>query len=462
MKNSTILICDDEPAVRFGIEEALESLGARLISVGSAKEALQHLEETDVLLTDWTMPEMDGFELLAQCQQVDPELPVIMLTAQGNERTAVRAIKAGAYDYLAKPFAIDELRLCMHRAVELRQLRRKAMKASIDRTAGTEVVGDSRVFRTLVDQARRIGRRDVTVLVQGETGTGKELVASILHAASNRSDGPCIRFNCAALTEQLAESELFGHERGAFTGAVSSRPGYFKQAHGGTLVLDEIGELALSVQGKLLRVLQEREVQTVGGSRPEKVDVRVVSCTHRDLNAEVKAGRFREDLFYRLAVVELRVPPLRERPTDIPQLVQTFVRKFAQRFELEGVSFGSELVAAMADRPWPGNVRQLENAVARIMALAEPNQVLDASWITKLPGNENTMNQDRLERERESAAEDDALGTRSLREQVAGFERTVLIKTLASTSQNQSEAARRLGVSRMTLIEKMKRTGLKS
>jgi DNA-binding NtrC family response regulator len=458
-QRATIVICDDEPAVRFGIEEALESLGAQLISVGSAKEALEHVEDCDVLLTDWTMPEMDGFELLSQCQQIDPELPVVMITAQGNERTAVRAIKAGAYDYIAKPFAIDELRLCAQRAIELRTLRRQAARASIDRTAGTEIVGESRVFRTLVEQARRIGRRDVTVLVQGETGTGKEMVASILHAASNRSNGPCIRFNCAALTEQLAESELFGHERGAFTGAVASRQGYFKQAHGGTLVLDEVGELTLAVQGKLLRVLQEREVQAVGGSRPEKVDVRVVSCTHRDLSAEVKAGRFREDLFYRLAVVELRVPPLRERPADIPQLVQTFVRKFAQRFELEGVTLSHELVDALSARSWPGNVRQLENAIARMMALAEPNQELDVTWITKLPSNDDAAIP---ETATTTGTPTEAGASGSLREQVAAFERTVLVKALAATGQNQSEAARRLGVSRMTLIEKMKRTGIKS
>jgi DNA-binding NtrC family response regulator len=455
---SCILLCDDEPSVRFGIEEALEVLGAKVISVGKAQDALLHLHEADVLLTDWSMPEMDGFELLSECQQLDPDLPVVMLTAQGNERTAVRAIKEGAYDYLAKPFAIDELRQCIRRAIELRKLRRAAAAASMDRAAGTEVVGESTAFRTVVDQARRIGRRDVTVLVQGETGTGKELVASILHSASTRKEGPCIRFNCAALTEQLAESELFGHERGAFTGAVGARVGYFRQAHGGTLVLDEIGELALPVQGKLLRVLQEREVQAVGASRAEKIDVRVVSCTHRDLSAEVKVGRFREELFYRIAVVELRVPPLRERKSDIPLLIQSFVRKFSARFELEGVTVSADLVAELSARNWPGNVRQLENAMARLMALAEPNRELDSRALGRI----DTGTQDvRAELSPQDPLAVEVTGKRSLREQVAEFERTVLTRVLAETSQNQSESARRLGVSRMTLIEKMKRAGLK-
>jgi DNA-binding NtrC family response regulator len=451
---SCILICDDEPGVRFGIEEALVTLGSRVISVENACAALLHLNEADVLITDWSMPEMDGFELLAQCQQIDLDLPVVMLTAQGNERTAVRAIKEGAYDYLAKPFAIDELRSCVRRAIELRRLRRTAASASIDRAAGTEVVGESSAFRNVVDQARRLGRRDVTVLVQGETGTGKEIVASILHSASNRQKGPCIRFNCAALTEQLAESELFGHERGAFTGAVSARQGYFRQANGGTLVLDEIGELALPVQGKLLRVLQEREVQSVGGSRAEKVDVRVVSCTHRDLMAEVKAGRFREDLFYRIAVVELRVPALRERRSDIPLLIQSFVRKFAARFDLENVTMSSALVTELTERSWPGNVRQLENAVARLMALAEPNQEIDIRALNKV----DATGQD-SPRENVVTNASDSL---PLREQVAAFESTVIARVLAATGQNQSEAARRLGVSRMTLFEKMRRAGMKS
>jgi DNA-binding NtrC family response regulator len=450
----TILICDDEPAVRFGIEEALAALNVTLISVGSAKEALAQLSEIDVLITDWSMPEMDGFLLLAQCRELEPELPVVMLTAHGNERAAVRAIKAGAYDYLAKPFAIEELRLCVQRALELRHLRRTAGAAAMNRAAGTEVIGDSPVFRTVVDQARRIGRRDVTVLVRGETGTGKELVASILHASSSRSEKPCVRFNCAALTEQLAESELFGHERGAFTGAVTARSGYFRQANGGTLVLDEIGELALPVQGKLLRVLQEREVQPVGGSLPVKVDVRVVSCTHRDLAAEVRAGRFREDLFYRIAVVELSVPPLRDRSTDIPLLIQSFVRLFSARFDLEGVTFAPGLIRVLCERPWPGNVRQLENVVARLMALAEPGQELSVDCIEKVDAREPGQNF-----VVENASE--PLPLRSLREQVATFERKVLVDVLTSTRQNQSEAARRLGVSRMTLIEKMKRAGLK-
>jgi DNA-binding NtrC family response regulator len=453
---TTILICDDEPAVRFGIEEALEALGAKLISVGSAREAIGYLAEVDVLLTDWSMPDMDGFELLAECKLTEPDLPVIMLTAQGNERTAVRAIKAGAYDYLAKPFAVDELRLCMQRAIELRTLRKQAAAQAIERAAGNEVVGNSAPFRTVVDQARRIGRRDVTVLVRGETGTGKELIASILHASSSRREQPCVRFNCAALAEQLAESELFGHERGAFTGAVAKRAGYFMRAHHGTLVLDEVGELPLGLQAKLLRVLQEREVQPLGASRCEKVDVRVVACTHRDLMADVRAGKFREDLYYRLAVVEILVPPLRDRPQDIPLLIASFVRRFAARFELEHITLAPRLVDALCARQWPGNVRELENCVARLMALAEPGQELDVAALGHL---DEPVSGRAIPAAQQSTLSGERL--RPLREQLSEVERAILTEALRHTSGNQSEAARQLGISRMTLIEKMKRTGLK-
>ncbi len=445
----TVLICDDEPAVRFAIEEALEALDVTTIAASDGEEALARIGEADVVVSDLVMPKMDGLALLAACRKADPELPVVILTARGSERSAVQALKQGAYDYLGKPFSVDELRLTVGRALEARALRRAAAELALDRAVGRPIVGESALFRRVVDEARRIGRRDVTVLVRGETGTGKELVASVLHAASTRSKRPCVRFNCAAIPEGLAEAELFGHEKGAFTGALSSRAGYFQQANGGTLVLDEIGELPLAVQGKLLRALQEQEIQPVGAQRIEKVDVRVVACTHRDLRAEIQAGRFREDLFYRVAVVEIVVPPLRDRTEDIPALVEAFRLRWAARFDLDDVRLSPALVAGLAARPWPGNVRQLENAIARLLALAEPGEELGPDRLTRIDDGATP----------ESSATSAPAGT--LREQVAAFESSVVTRMLAATGHNQSEAARRLGVSRMTLIEKMKRHGLK-
>ena len=265
----TILICDDEPAVRFAVEEALEALGADIVSVGGGAAALERLSEADVLVTDLVMPEMDGLELLAAVKKLDPDVPVVMLTARGNEKAAVAALKQGAYDYLAKPFGVDDLRTSVARALEARALRLAASELAIDRAVGRSIVGESPAFKRVLRDAQKVGRRDVTVLVRGETGTGKELIASVLHAASARRDGPCVRFNCAALAEGLAEAELFGHDKGAFTGALTSRPGYFRRANHGTLVLDEIAELPLAVQGKLLRALQEGEVQPVGAQRAD-------------------------------------------------------------------------------------------------------------------------------------------------------------------------------------------------
>jgi DNA-binding NtrC family response regulator len=458
----TVLVCDDEPAVRFAIEEALEALNVAIIAVDSAESGLARIAEVDVAITDLVMPKMDGFAFLAACRTAEPDLPVIMLTARGSERTAVQALKQGAYDYIGKPFSVDELRLSVGRALEARALRRAAADLALDRAVGTPIVGESPSFRRVVEEARKVGRRDVTVLVRGETGTGKELIASLLHAASPRRDRPIIRFNCAALAEGLADAELFGHAKGAFTGAVGSRPGYFRQAHGGTLVLDEIGELPLAVQGKLLRALQEREIQPVGAQRVEKVDVRVVACTHRDLRAEVQAGTFREDLFYRVAVIELVVPPLRDRASDIPLLIEAFRRRWAARFDLDDVRLSPALVAALSARSWPGNVREVENAVARLLALAETGDELGAELASRL----ESMSVGAAPADA-SAAPADASGTpaeastSSLREQVAVFERSLVARTLVATRQNQSEAARRLGVSRMTLIEKMKRYGLK-
>jgi two-component system response regulator AtoC len=441
-----VLVVDDEPAVRFTIQQALESAGHAVLLAGDPDEAAPQLAACDAVLTDLVMPRRDGLSLLAEARAADPDLPVVLLTARGTERDAVAAMKLGAYDYLTKPFALDELRAVMARAVEARALRRSARQLALERSMGRPLVGDGAAFRRLIDDARRVARRQVTVLLRGETGTGKELVASLIHAESPRRDGPCVRFNCAAIPAELAEAELFGHTRGAFTGAVAARRGYFAQADGGTLVLDEVGELPLSLQPKILRALQEGEIQPVGAGRVEKVDVRVVASTHRDLRAAAGEGTFREDLYYRLAVVELTVPPLRERREDIPALLDHFRRRYAARFDLGDVRFTDGLVAALAARPWPGNVRELENAVARMLALSEGG-ALGVECLARLSG--------------EAPTPDAPGGAQGLREEVAGFERALLQRALAASEGNQSEAARRLGVSRMTLLDKLKRHGLR-
>jgi DNA-binding NtrC family response regulator len=440
---SRVLLCDDEAAVLFALEEALQAAGHETVAVRSAAEALQHLDEADVLISDLAMPGgMDGLQLLGEVRARDPRLPVVILTARGSERVAVQVMKQGAYDYLPKPFAVDELRLVVARAAEAGRLRQKAEQLALERVTGRPLIGESPAWRKLMADVRRVAGREVTVLLRGETGTGKELVAGALHAASTRRDGPCVRFNCAAIPAELAEAELFGHARGAFTGAVQARRGFFSQAHGGTLVLDEVGELPAAVQPKLLRALQEGEIQPVGAGRVERVDVRVVACTHRDLDELVRAGSFRQDLYYRLAVVELVVPPLRERPADIALLAEAFRQRYAQRFGLGEVQFTPALVAALQARDWPGNVRELENQVARLLALSDGGE-LD---VAHLGG---------------TAAAGPAAGERApLREQVARFERGLLEQAMAESRGNQSEAARRLQVTRMTLIDKLKRHGI--
>jgi two-component system response regulator AtoC len=322
----------------------------------------------------------------------------------------------------------------------------------IERALGQRLVAESAAMKRLLDAVSRVAQRDVTVLVRGETGTGKELISGLIHLESARLNKPLVRFNCAALPADLAEAELFGHARGAFTGAVGARKGFFAEAHGGTLVLDEIGDLPLALQPKLLRALQEGEIQPVGG-RVEKVDVRVVASTHRDLAAEVKAGRFREDLYYRLAVVELKVPSLSERREEIPVLARALARKWGERFGLGEVSISPELAQLLTDSAWPGNVRQLENTIARMIALYGTN-LNEASFQAATSAPTPSAQDDDLERE---PLRNDV----PLREQTDAFERGILQRVLRECGGNQSEAARRLAIGRVTLIDKMKKHGLR-
>ncbi|HEY6100191.1 MAG TPA: sigma-54 dependent transcriptional regulator [Anaeromyxobacter sp.] len=446
-----LLLVDDEAAMRFALKELAEARGYEAVLASSGKEALARLDGVDAVVTDHAMPEMDGVQLLGAIRERDALLPVILVTAHGSERLAVRAMKTGAYEYVAKPFDLDEMGLVIERALEARALRVQNRRLSAERALGKSIVAESPAMRRLIEAVSRVAARDITVLVRGQTGTGKELVASLLHAESRRASAPLVRFNCAAIPGELAEAELFGHARGAFTGAAQSRRGFFAEANGGTLVLDEVGELAPPVQAKLLRALQEGEIQPVGAGRVEKVDVRVVACTNRDLAADARAGRFREDLYYRLAVLELVVPPLGERREEIPALAAEFARRYALRFGVEGVSLSPELVEALRRAEWPGNVRQLENAVARMVAMSGGGEIGAAAFAAApaaLPSDPD--------------AEPPLEGALTLREQVDAFERNLVAQALSRSGGNQSEAARRLGLSRSALIDRLRKYGLGS
>src|SRR5512138_287913 len=350
-------------------------------------------------------------------------------------------MKAGAHDYFKKPFDDEELLAVVRRAVEAIRLSHENERLAGELALARTMVFASEAMRRLAVLVARVAPRDVTVLLAGESGTGKERVAEAIVLASRRADRPFVRFNCAALTPELAEAELFGHARGAFTGAVRSRPGLFREADGGTILLDEVGELAPNAQAKLLRVLQEGEVRPVGEERARTVDVRVIAATHRDLAEEVRAGRFREDLLYRLDVVKLRIPPLRERPEDVPVLARHFLDRFAQRFGVEPLRVPDALFDRLSAHAWPGNVRELENAIEALVALSPP----DGLDLSLLPGGGA------------SAAEGAAL---PLKERVQAYERGLVVEALRAARGNRTEAARRLGISRVTLHDKLRRYGL--
>jgi DNA-binding NtrC family response regulator len=437
-----VLVVDDDAGVRYTLREILQAEGLEVDEAEDGQAALERLEiaPAPLVITDLRMPRVDGMELLRRLAARAPAPRVVMVTAHGSERQAVEAMKAGAWDYFRKPFEPEELLAVVRRAVEAVRLGH-----DVERLAGEVALGRTMVFasepmRRLAELVARVAPRDVTVLLAGESGTGKERVAEAIVLASRRADRPFVRFNCAALTPELAEAELFGHARGAFTGAVRARPGLFREADGGTILLDEVGELAPAAQAKLLRVLQEGEVRPVGEERTKRVDARVIAATHRDLEEMVRAGRFREDLYYRLKVVTLRVPPLRERPEDVPVLARHFLERYAERFGVGPLRVPDGLVEALAARPWPGNVRELENAIEGLVALSPP-EGLDPALLSPVGG----------------GAGEPPL---TLRQRVEAYERGLIVEALRGARGNRSEAARRLGVSRVTLHDKLNKYGL--
>ncbi|NCO59100.1 MAG: DNA-binding response regulator [Deltaproteobacteria bacterium CG_4_8_14_3_um_filter_51_11] len=370
----TILIVDDEKNYLVLLEALLGAEGYETLTASSAKDALEILRNSDVdlLITDMKMPGMTGMELLEECERLKPDVPVITLTAYGTIEMAVEAMKKHAYDYITKPFQNEQLKLTVKKALEAHRLEKEnrlLRQALSDRFRHGMIIGKSKPMIRIYDMIDKVAQSKATVLITGPSGTGKELIAKSIHYGSTRKDGPFVTVNCGALAETLLESELFGHEKGAFTGAIAMKKGRFEMADGGTLFLDEVGDMPASLQVKLLRVLQEMTFERVGGTRTIKVDVRVISATNRDLRKEVSAGNFREDLFYRLNVINLEIPPLCERLDDMPLLVRHFIEKYSGEQDADKIQVSQEVWKVFYNHKWPGNVRELEHIIERALVL---------------------------------------------------------------------------------------------
>ena len=441
-----ILIVDDERVHRFMLRSLFAEWGwdAEEADDGSTAVAAVEQGPWDVILMDVRMTTMDGMEALKRIHALNPAIPVVIMTAYSSVDSAVAAIKQGAHDYLTKPLDFDRLRTTLEVAMGHRQQEETVEEPGQPFGDDGRIIGSSAPMVALWDLIVHVAPTEATVLINGESGTGKELVASALHHKSLRSSGPFVKVNCAALAETLLESELFGHERGAFTGADRRREGRFVQAHGGTLFLDEIGETSPAMQAKLLRVLQEHELQRVGGQETIRVDVRIIVATNRDLEEEVAVGRFREDLYYRLNVVELEVPPLRDRHGDIPLLATYFLRRFADKNNRAVSGITPECMDILNRYPWPGNVRELEHCIERGVILMR-GDYLDVNALPLAVQRWAGANEPRETGEPSTLKE---------------AERALILKTLEETGGNRSEAARRLQITRKTLLNKLKSYGI--
>jgi two-component system, NtrC family, response regulator AtoC len=455
---STILVADDDRTIRRNLVLLLRSEGYQTLEAADGDEALAKVahDSPDAVLLDLKMPGRGGLDVLAALEAVLAELPVIVITALGGSAAAIEAMRRGAYDYLTKPFDLDEVVLTLKRALKQRDLARevKTLRArngddeddTSEQAAGAEpeLIGQSAAMREVYKSIGMAAATDAPVLILGESGTGKELVATALHRHSARSGGPFIRVNCGALPEGLVESELFGHERGAFTGADRQKPGRFERAAKGTVFLDEVGELPLSAQVKILRVLQQNEFERVGGTETLHADARVISATHRDLSQEVAAGRFREDLYYRLNVARIVIPPLRDRPEDIEPLAEQILRSVERRHGWNALSLSREALVTMRERPWPGNVRQLENTIARAVIAARGRTILPEH----LDADEST--------EIAIPVTADAAGSMPLRALLAEVERRAIERALRACGGNRTKTAEKLGISRRQLFDKIR------
>jgi len=451
MERKKIMVIDDEPLMRITVRDALMAEGYKVVTAETGEKGLEILgeERVDILLTDLKLPDKDGIQILREVKALNQETEVILMTAYGTIDSAVMAMKEGACDYLTKPFSLDELLLLVKRLFRMKELEEEnlSLRKRVEERYGLEgLVGKSGPMLRIYELIETVARTDATVLIQGESGTGKELAANAIHLQSPRKNAPFIKVNCAALPETLLETELFGHEKGAFTGALRQRKGRFESAHRGTLFLDEIGDLPLSVQVKLLRVLQERQFERVGGNETISVDVRLICATLKDLKEGIQKGVFREDLYYRLNVVPLVLPPLRERQEDILLLTDHFIEKISRKMGKEITAISEEAKTLLMKYTFPGNIRELENMLERAVALIKGTVIQAQDLPDEICGRSNpvTMICERIR------------GSKPLGQAVNLFEKEYIQSVLAKTKGKKGQAAEVLGISRKSLWEKIK------
>jgi DNA-binding NtrC family response regulator len=452
-----ILIVDDEEAARYGMRKALQSKENLLLEASDLRMArfLVEKEEPALVLLDVNLPDGSGIDFLKEVAGRADAPAVIVITAHGSERVAIEAIRAGAYEYLSKPFEVDELRLLVKNARERTFLaeENRILKEELRQETGFgAMVGSSPAMKKIFEIVERVAPTDVSVLIRGESGTGKELVAREIHRRSGRSGMPFIALNCAALPDSLIESELFGHEKGAFTGAAARRQGKFELADGGTLLLDEIGDMALATQAKVLRVLEEKQFERLGSAETLTSDVRIVCATHRDLAQAIEASEFREDLYYRIHVVTIEIPPLRDRQQDIESLLEHFAARFTEKYRIEWKGFTEAARKRLLNYPWPGNVRELRNVVERCMVLSLKGPIdvaeLPAELISQAPGVRGVQGVEEV-------------WQLPYEEARASFEKNYLLRVLEQNGGNISQAAARMGIHRQTLQYKLKQLGIR-
>ena len=456
MAQRTILVADDDASIRSLLKQLLSDEGYSVVEATTGTEVVEKVKDTnpDLVIMDVRMPELDGIEALSKLKVSSPKTSVLIMTAFGSSNNAIRAMELGAFDYITKPFELDKISHTVKRVIEYRDLTSEVqvLRDEISSLVQTErIVGNSPAMQEVYKTVGKVAKADATVLITGESGTGKELVAEALHYNSNRRSGPIVKVSCAALPETLLEAELFGHEKGSFTGAMTQRRGRFEMADKGTIFLDEIGEMSLPMQTKLLRVLQERKIERVGSSLPIKVDIRIICATNKDLQRQVEQEKFRDDLFYRLNVINIHMPPLRDRKEDIPALVEHFLAKHRYSATAQPAAISEEALKRLMEYDWPGNVRELENVVERAVVLSR-GQIITSR---ELPFGDHEAGE-----HEEEGGDEVSVEKSFFKKSVAQFEKDLIMKALRDATGNRSKAAEMLGIYRRLLYAKIKEYGL--